>query len=100
MSFSGITAGGGHTCGPASSGGAFCWGRNWYGQLGDGSTIDRSSPVSVSTTVLFSTLAGGGDHTCGLSKSGEAYCWGSNASGQLGNGTTSGSSLPIKVAQP
>jgi alpha-tubulin suppressor-like RCC1 family protein len=42
-----ISAGGNHTCTVATSGGALCWGRNWNGQLGDGTTTQRLTPVDV-----------------------------------------------------
>ncbi len=48
FTFSGIRAGSRHTCGLANgTGAAVCWGLNSSGQLGDGTTITRSSPVFV-----------------------------------------------------
>jgi len=67
-----VTAGELHSCGIAVSppGAAFCWGYNAYGQLGDGTTSDRSVPVAVASgSVIFSTIAAGEIHSCGLAVS-------------------------------
>ncbi len=45
--FASVTVGTVHTCGVALDGTAYCWGRNFSGQLGDGTTTDRTSPVAV-----------------------------------------------------
>jgi len=47
LTFASVTAGATHTCGVTSSGAAYCWGRDFYGELGDGSTTDRPTPVAV-----------------------------------------------------
>jgi alpha-tubulin suppressor-like RCC1 family protein len=47
VSFAAVRAGGNHTCGVTAVGAAYCWGFNGYGQLGDGTTIDRLTPVRV-----------------------------------------------------
>jgi alpha-tubulin suppressor-like RCC1 family protein len=47
MRFRTVTAGMYHTCGLGEDGRAYCWGRNGYGQLGDGTTLDRVGPVRV-----------------------------------------------------
>ena len=98
LTFSALAAGAVHTCGVTSAGAAYCWGSNFDGQLGTGSTTDSPIPVLVSGALQFSALAAGGSHTCGLTSSGAAYCWGSNASGQLGNGSITSSSTPVAVS--
>jgi alpha-tubulin suppressor-like RCC1 family protein len=89
-----------HTCGLISSGAAYCWGWNFYGQLGDGSNVSSRAPVAVSGGLTFKALGAGHLFTCGLISSGAAYCWGSHDVGRLGTGMPSDPSLytPIPVA--
>lgn len=97
-----VTAGHNHSCGLAPGGAAYCWGANQYGQLGDGTTNQRTSAVLVqgASGLTFVQVAAGTDHTCGLVAGGLAYCWGENSLGQLGDGTTTQRSLPTIVAAP
>lgn len=76
----------------------WCWGRNDAGQLGDGSTSDRSSPVRVAGDLTFDSLTAGSRHTCALLADGAARCWGDNTHGQLGDGTTAARSVPVAVS--
>jgi alpha-tubulin suppressor-like RCC1 family protein len=103
VSFASLTAFGSSACGLTGSGDAYCWGYNFHGQLGDGTTNNQSTPVKVQLPVevtSFKSLTAGEVHTCGLTDAGEAWCWGDNSLGQLGDGTTINKSLPVQVLQP
>lgn len=94
-----ITAGGEHTCALNRNGRAFCWGSNWAGQVGDGSTDDRVVPTRVQGLAQnMSAIAGGLYHTCALNGAGRAFCWGYNRDGQLGNRTTEDQPVRVRVA--
>lgn len=100
LSFRGLSAGAGYTCGVADDGTGWCWGMNGVGQLGDGSpTLERRTPMAVAGGLTFAALyAGLGTMTCGLTGGGIAYCWGRNPNGGLGDGITEESAVPIPVA--
>jgi len=89
-----------HTCAMAESGAPYCWGWNGAGQLGDGSTTDRRTPVAVSGGLSVTTIGAGGSSTCAM-RGNAVWCWGSNRSGQLGNSSSSEiSPNPISVSPP
>lgn len=93
-----LAAGAVHTCALLSDGQAFCWGQNRQGQLGDGTTESRVTPVPVSGGLRFTEIEAGGAQTCGLTRDGIRYCWGLNLSGQLGDGTRTSRSTPTRVS--
>ncbi len=78
-------------------GAAYCWGYNNHGELGDGTTTQRTSPVAVLGGLTFATVSAGNVFTCGVTTGGAAYCWGHNESGELGDGTTNDSLVPVRV---
>jgi len=82
-----VSAGSGHTCGVTTDGHLYCWGKNGYGQLGDGTTTWRTRPVPVVGDLSFRQVSAGERHTCGVTTQDRVYCWGNNGYGQLGDGT-------------
>jgi alpha-tubulin suppressor-like RCC1 family protein len=101
LAFWQVSAGGGHSCGVTTDHRAYCWGFNFYGQLGDGtftSAADRLRPVAVIGGLRFLNLSLGSEHTCGVTTDYQAYCWGHNFFGQLGDGTNLHRAEPVAVA--
>jgi alpha-tubulin suppressor-like RCC1 family protein len=92
-----INSGSGQTCIITTTAAAKCWGSNWAGQIGNGTTTD--APVATQVTGLTSgvtAISAGGQFTCAI-VTGAAKCWGSNWAGQLGDGTTDNNSSPQQV---
>jgi len=93
-----LSAGGAHTCALLNTGGLQCWGANDKGQLGDGTSDKRLTPVDVARLGSgVKALSAGAAHTCALLASGATNCWGSNSRGQLGNSTGLSSPNPAEV---
>lgn len=83
--YSSMAASTGHTCAGLGSG-AFCWGTEDMGQLGNGAPPGESSTSALSAGVAGAAkaVAVGEKHSCALDANGNALCWGDNAAGQLG----------------
>ena len=91
LSFTQVSAGSNHTCAITPENRAYCWGLNFDGQLGIGTTsFGSNKPVAVAGGVRFIQISAGADFTCGIATTNKAYCWGNNGNGQLGVGSGSG----------
>ncbi len=80
-----------------SDGTLWAWGRGNEGQLGDDSTISKSSPVQVGSLTNWASVNGGRMSSYGVTTSGTLFSWGDGASGVLGNGTATQISSPVQV---
>lgn len=98
LAFYQVSAGLTHTCGVTTTNRAYCWGNNGLGQLGDGTTTQRSKPVAVAGALRFRQVSAGDYHTCGVTTDYRAYCWGRNDDGTLGDGTETNRLTPVRVA--
>jgi alpha-tubulin suppressor-like RCC1 family protein len=93
-----ITAGDLQSLALKSDGTVWAWGRNNVGQLGDGTTINKSTPVQVSNLTDVVTLANGvGIHFFAFKSDGTVWAWGLNSNGQLGDGTRTNRSTPVQL---
>jgi alpha-tubulin suppressor-like RCC1 family protein len=70
--FVAVAAGSGDTCGINADGRLLCWGRNLDGQLGDGTTEDRTFLAPVSGDLRFVSVSAAGSNTCGITDDGIA----------------------------
>ncbi len=79
-------------------GGAYCWGLNDKGQLGDTTVIEKHAPTPVfGLPSGVRSIATGEKHTCAVMLSGGVKCWGRNFYGQLGDGTKIDHYTPVDV---
>jgi alpha-tubulin suppressor-like RCC1 family protein len=80
-----------HACGLTEEGSAWCWGGNWYGELGIGSTGQISGPLAIPVPTLvsggnrFRAIATSSNSTCALDFDGAAWCWGLDTGGPASN---------------
>ena len=87
-----------HACALLASHTVKCWGENDEGQLGNGNTVDQSSPVAVAGIKTATQVATGGSHTCALLADRTIKCWGWGTEGELGfDDITNRRSPPLKV---
>jgi alpha-tubulin suppressor-like RCC1 family protein len=101
-----VSAGTYSSCGIATDGRAYCWGRGGSGQLGNGNTVDHYHPQGImlqpthlggSDLLTFRTISAGSRHACGSTLENVVYCWGNGSVGQLGRPATPTALLPLRV---
>ena len=98
----GIAAGFAHSVALTSTGAVLAWGKNYNGNLGNGSTTDSDVPVKVNLPVgaKVTAVAAGAEHSLAVTSTGAVFAWGYNADGQLGDGGTGASDVPVSVSLP
>ena len=75
----------------------WAWGRNNYGQLGDGSTTDRHSPVQIGSAGNWASVSINCGSTMAIKKDGTLWAWGANSYGQVGDGSTTNRHSPVQI---
>ena len=96
-----LSSGERHTCAILDDGSVSCWGYNGQGQLGDGTTTNRTTPtqtLSLGTGRTAVAISSGGENTCAILDDGTVSCWGWNGNGQLGDGTNTQRNTPTQTS--
>jgi len=92
-----VSAGRFHTLAIKADGTLWAWGYNGSGQLGDGTTTNRLSPVQIGTATNWASVSAGVGHSVAVRTDGTLWVWGFNGSGQLGDGTTTNRLSPVRI---
>ncbi|WP_332468267.1 RCC1 domain-containing protein [Bifidobacterium choladohabitans] len=106
-----VSAGYDHSLALGSDGNAYAWGYNDYGQLGDGTSTDKNTPVRVKTPdrkaypdlpadFTYLQVSAGNWYSLALGSDGNVYAWGYNGYGRLGDGTSTDKNAPVRVKTP
>ena len=82
-----VSGGGFYSLAITSTGTVLAWGNNSYGDLGDGTTTQRLTPVAVQNLTSVTAIYAGQYHSMAVESNGSVWTWGSNTNGELGNGT-------------
>jgi len=95
-----------HSSALSSNNKVFVWGNNGYGQLGDGTLINKSIPIEITSffdlleNEKVTELSLSQFNSSALTNNGRVFTWGSNAYGLLGNNTNIDSNIPINISIP
>ena len=92
-----VSAGDVTSYGIKTNGTLYTWGTNTNGQLGDGTTVNRSSPTQIGTTSWTNVFAHGSTYVHAIRSDNKLFAWGLGTSGQLGNNAITSRSSPVQV---
>lgn len=95
--FEKVFAGEQHFIGIRQDGTMRAWGNNYHRQLGDGSTVEKSTPVTISTATDWVTVSAGRKHNFAVKTDGTLWAWGSDDGEALGNGNDNYYSVPTQI---
>jgi alpha-tubulin suppressor-like RCC1 family protein len=95
--FKQTSAGYAHTVAIKNDGTLWTWGLNDYGQLGDGTTLNRNVPKQIGSDNDWAIISAGFAHTVAIKNNGSLWAWGWNGNGQLGNGTNIDKLIPTQI---
>ena len=88
-----------HVCAVRATGAVSCWGYGAFGQLGNATTSNASTPVNAQGLSGAVRVTTGETHTCAARSNGTVSCWGGNSYGQFGNGTLNSSTVPVAAME-
>jgi alpha-tubulin suppressor-like RCC1 family protein len=88
-----------HSLAIGSDGNLYSWGDNTFGEVGDGTRINRDAPtvISLATGITPTAIAAGSGYSLAIGSDGNLYAWGDDAGGALGDGTTTNRQLPEAI---
>jgi alpha-tubulin suppressor-like RCC1 family protein len=95
-----ISAGMNFTLAIKADGSLWCWGDNYYGQLGDGSNGTNAAKYSLTQIGIdkdWASVSAGGAHSVAIKTNGSLWAWGDNNMGQIGDGTSANKNIPNQI---
>lgn len=100
VTYKSLSQGSNHYCGITSLDYLKCWGTNWSGQVGDGTTTNVTAPKRIDDPNTYKKVSAGNGHTCAIGTNNKVKCWGQGGVGQLGDGTSTQRESPTPIADP
>ncbi len=92
-----VDGGEGHSLALLDDGTVWAWGRNDFGQLGDGTNVDHPVAATVAGLPVVTDIAAGAFHSLAIDRSGRTWAWGENYTGDFGTGDNVGSNVPVEA---